>query len=96
MLTTIVLLIQNEKRFDFEHDEISIKIRHTTLGVSAKVVLWGHAAWGFNNLCSDFKATLHETIQKVLMYDVKGRKELLKDYEDRFHLLQGKRMWSEK
>jgi len=95
VLTIIVLLIQNEKKFEFDYAEISVKIYRTPKGLSAKVNLWGVAAWGFNNLERDFKTTLHEIIQKVIMYNVKGRKELLSAYEDRFHLLQGKRMWSQ-
>ena len=90
MLTIIVLLIQNEERFEFEYEEISIRVSHTSEGLSAKVYLWGHAAWGFNNLVADFQATLSEIIQKVLTYNVKGRKELLKAYESKFHLMQGK------
>lgn len=94
MLTIIVLLIQSEENFEFEYEEISIKVFRTSLGISAKVSLWGHAAWGFNGLVADFKNTLNEIIQKVLVYNVKGRKELLDAYEDRFHLLQRKRVWA--
>ena len=86
MLTIIVLLTQSEENFEFEYEEISIKVSRTSLGISAKVNLLGHAAWGFNGLVADFKSTLTEIVQKVLMYNVQGRKELLKAYENLLEL----------
>lgn len=80
MLTIIVLLTQSEERFEFNYEEISIKVYGSPKGVSAQVSLWGVAAWGFNNLKSNFRIALNEIIQKTLMYKVRGRKELLRAY----------------
>ena len=95
MLTIITILLQ-EKIFRFEHEEISIQLVQTPSGISAKVNLRNIAIWGFNNYVGDFDNTLHEIVQKVLMSNVKGRKDLLCYYENRFHLLQRKRVWSPK
>lgn len=89
MLTIITLLLR-EKRFDFEHEEISIRMVQTPSGLSARISLRGAAAWGFNNYMGDFDDTLAEVIQKVLTYNVKGRKDLLNYYANGFHLLQRK------
>jgi hypothetical protein len=96
VLTIIVLLIQSEEIFEFDYEEISIKVVKTPNGVSAKVNLRGCAAWGFNNLVGDFKGLLSEIIQKITTYNVKGRRELLMAYENGFHLLRGKGLWSPK
>ena len=95
MLTIITTLLQ-EKKFEFEHEEISIRLVQTSSGLSAKVNLRNIAVWGFNNYMGDFDNTLNEIIQKILMFNIKGRKDLLHYYENRFHLLQRKGVWSPK
>lgn len=95
MLTIITILLQ-EKKFEFEHEEISIRLVQTPCGLSAKVHLRHIAVWGFNNYVGDFDDTLNEIIQKVLMSNIKGRKDLLHYYENKVHLLQRKRVWSPK
>ena len=80
MLTIIVLLIQDEKIFEFNHKEIFVKVRGSSMEVSAKVNIRGVAAWGFNILGADFTDVLKETIRDILVYNARGSKELVSAY----------------
>lgn len=81
MLTIIALLLE-EKKFEFEYEDISFKMVQTSTGISARIFLRGATAWGFNAFMGDFQIILQQEIQKALMFNVKGRKKLLEYYYD--------------
>ena len=81
MLGVIVLLLQN-RRFDFEYKNIVVHIRQDYNGISAKVSLFGTAAWGYTKREGTFEGTVLEEVQKILYCNIPNKKQLLKYYKD--------------